>query len=400
MGAGNKREHWSTKTFLLLFGFTLAVLIWISSPFMVALILSAAAAVLLSGVNEWLVARLGGRRGPAALIMSFGTLFVLLVPLVVITVILVQAAVPLFGAVSRAVASGRLDDMVLERVPASLRERLAELPVERVQEAVGQGLSALAAGLASFAASVPGLAAQLGVQGTITLMALYYFFSRGPRLGQAIVEAMPMEKRYTRNLLDTIRLSIQTVFGASFVTALFQFALAWPVFAIVGTPYPLALAGVLAFFSFIFSLVPMLGSGLVTVPLAGYLFLVGRPIAGLAILAFAIFVIGSVDNVVKPLYTKGKLQLPPLVVFVTLFGGIAIFGAVGALVGPLVAAVAAAFHRIWTTDFLTDVEPRPEIVERKDLAEGKRRRFPRLRRKPPEQQPPAGPPDAGPPTLH
>ncbi|MGA9521612.1 MAG: AI-2E family transporter, partial [Myxococcaceae bacterium] len=166
-------------------------------------------------------------------------------------------------------------------------------------------------------------------------------------------------RRHTRSLLETIGAAIRAVFAASFITAVIQFGLGWAAFAIVGVPYALPLAAIMAFFSFVFSLVPVLGSGLVWVPVGVGLVIGGRPAAGIFILAWGLLVLGSVDNVVKPLYAKSALQLSPLLVFVTLFGGIAVLGPIGALIGPLVAALAAAFLRIWTTEFLEDSEPLP-----------------------------------------
>ena len=72
-----------------------------------------------------------------------------------------------------------------------------------------------------------------------------------------------------------------------------------------------------AFFSFVFSLVPVLGSGLVWIPVGVTLLFTGHPIGGVFILGWGALVLGSVDNVVKPLYAKGALQLSPLLVFVS-----------------------------------------------------------------------------------
>jgi predicted PurR-regulated permease PerM len=108
----------------------------------------------------------------------------------------------------------------------------------------------------------------------------------------------------------------------------------------------------MAFFSFVFSLVPVLGSGLVWGPAGLWLIFTGRLWAGVFIIAYGALVLGSVDNIIKPFLTKGSLRLPPALVFVSIFGGLAAFGAIGAIIGPLVAAAAGAFIRMWRVDFL------------------------------------------------
>lgn len=375
---GDKRARWSDTTFLVCFGATLALLLWISRGFLVPLLLGLSAAVLLNGLNEKLVRALGGRRGIAALLMSVATFLVILVPLAILGVLLVQSAVPLAGRITQTLQGTTYHD-VIARLPANLQELVARLDLDAIEASIRSHLGGIAAGLGAFAASIPGRAANVLLDGFITFLALYTFFVQGPKMVETLIDATPMERRYTRRLFDAVALGIQSVFAASFITALIQLALGYVGFRIVQAPYPLALAGVMAFFSFIFSLVPVLGSGMVWGPLGVWMLFTGRPIAGIFVILWGILVLGSVDNVVKPLYTKGKLQLPPLIVFVTLFGGIAVLGPIGALVGPLVAGVGGAFLRIWTTEFLGDGEPEPKVEGEAGAAPPKRPLLARLR---------------------
>jgi predicted PurR-regulated permease PerM len=380
--AASKRATWSTRTFLVGFAFTLGLLLWVSSIFLVPLVLGLSAAVLLGDANEWLVRRLHGKRGLAALLMSIATFAVILVPLGILVVLVVQSAVPLVRSIAVAVGDNRLAELV-QQLPEA-RWVIDRLQLGTVEDSIQRAIGTVASALGNFAASVPGRAASIFLAGTITFLALFTFFARGPKMVQLLVDATPMERRHTRRLLSAIATGIQTVFAASFITALIQAAIGYIGFRIVNVPYPLALAGIMGFCSFIFSLIPILGSGMVWGPLGAWLVISGRPIAGAFVFFWGIVVLGSVDNVVKPLYTKGKLHLPPLVVFVTLFGGIATFGPIGALLGPLLATVTAAFLQIWTTEFL-DSEPLPAPVE---PAERKPSLRARLRRRPPEEQPP------------
>jgi predicted PurR-regulated permease PerM len=354
----DRRARWSTPTFLIAFAAVLYLLARISLGFLFPLALAASAAVLLSGVNERLVRGMGGRRGLAALLMSVATVLGLLGPLSLILVLLIQAAVPLLERIVMAFRSGQARTLI-QWAPESLA-RIADPEAVRTQ--LEGALGALAADLAGFVTAVPALMARLAIDGFVTFLALFVYFARGPQLVHAIIEATPMERRHTRALLDTVAAAVRTVFMASFITAVIQFVLGYLGFRLVGVPLALGLAAVMAFFSFIFSLVPVLGSGLVWGPVGVVLLATGRPWAGLFILLWGALVLGSVDNIVKPLYAKEHLQLSPLLVFITLFGGISLFGPIGALLGPLIAALAAAFLRIWTTEFLPDAEPLPKVA--------------------------------------
>jgi predicted PurR-regulated permease PerM len=353
-----RRARWSTPTFLVAFGAVLFLLAWISIGFLFPLALAMSAAVVLGRVNERLVRALRGRRGLAALLMSVGTFLGIFAPLGFILVMLLQAAIPLIDRGVELFASGELGQWAQARMPEQLTSLVDPA---QVRENVGGWLAGVGSALGGFVAQVPKMLANVTLHGLVAFLALFVYFARGPQLVTAIVEATPMERRHTRALLSTVAAAIRTVFAASFITALIQFALGYLGFRLVGVPMALGLAAVMGFLSFIFSLVPVLGSGLVWGPVGLTLLLTGRPIAGIFVFAWGALVLGSVDNVVKPLYAKGQLQLSPLLVFITLFGGIAVFGPIGALLGPLIAALAAAFLRIWTTEFLPDSEelPRP-----------------------------------------
>ncbi len=358
MAGSGKRARWSDATFLLAFGATLFILAWMSLKFLVPLVLALSATVLLWRPYEWVAARLGGRRRITALLMSVAAFVMILAPLVLIIIRLVQELVPFLSQFAESFGTGRISAFLTDILPESFQRTI---DISELKAELRQNLSEFTAGFAAFATTLPGFAANLSIDAFVTFIALYVYFVRGPKLVDAIVEATPMERRYTRKLLETMGAAIRTVFAASFITAVIQFGLGWAAFAIVGTPWALPLAAVMAFFSFVFSLVPILGSGLVWGPVGIGLIFGGRPAAGIFILAWGLLVLGSVDNIVKPLYTKGALQLSPLLVFVTLFGGIAVLGPIGAVLGPLVAALAAAFLRIWTTEFLEDAEPLPRV---------------------------------------
>lgn len=382
----DRRARWSLPTFLVAAGGVLLVLGWISVRFLLPLALAVSAAVVLARVNERVVRLLRGRRGLAALLMTVATFIGVFAPLIIVLILLLNAALPLIDRGVELFTSGQMWDGLRGLMPEQV-ERLVN--PEEVRAQLGRSLAGLGAGVAATLAAVPAFMANLLIDGFVAFLALFVYFARGPQITEAIVEATPMERRHTRALLDTLGTAIRTVYAASFITALIQFALGYVGFRIVGTPFALGLAAMMAFFSFIFSLVPVLGSGLVWGPVGITLLVTGRPIAGAFILAWGIVVLGSVDNIVKPLYAKGQMQLSPLLVFITLFGGVAVFGPVGALLGPLVAALAAGFLRIWTTEFLPDSKTLPRGGAGLKNKQKRRRGLLKLKRR--KQAPPEPP---------
>lgn len=99
--------------------------------------------------------------------------------------------------------------------------------------------------------------------------------------------------------------------------------------------------GVLTFF---LSFVPVVGTTIVTLGAAGYLFSVGRIGAGIGMLVIAV-VVGSIDNVLRPLFMQGSVELGFFAIFLALVGGLAMFGVAGSVLGPLAFSLCIAALR-------------------------------------------------------
>jgi len=89
------------------------------------------------------------------------------------------------------------------------------------------------------------------------------------------------------------------------------------------------------------SLIPSVGTGLIWVPVAIGLALAGRTGSAVIMACVGVGVIGTVDNVMRPIFARfGKLELPVFVLLTSIFGGLAIFGIWGLILGPLFARLA------------------------------------------------------------
>jgi predicted PurR-regulated permease PerM len=92
------------------------------------------------------------------------------------------------------------------------------------------------------------------------------------------------------------------------------------------------------------SLLPAIGAALVWVPVAVYFVATGSVWQGLLLTAYGVFVIGLIDNLLRPLLVGKDTGLPDYVVMTTTLGGIAVFGLNGFVIGP---AIAAMFIAVW-----------------------------------------------------
>jgi predicted PurR-regulated permease PerM len=112
----------------------------------------------------------------------------------------------------------------------------------------------------------------------------------------------------------------------------------------------------------VFSVVPLLGSAIVWVPASLALLITGHFVKALILLALGAGLIGTIDNIVRPLIIYKSLQLHPILVFLSLLGGVQLFGVLGLFVGPVVLSVAAALVLMLRED-LTGVKETKLAIE-------------------------------------
>jgi predicted PurR-regulated permease PerM len=99
------------------------------------------------------------------------------------------------------------------------------------------------------------------------------------------------------------------------------------------------------------SLVPVVGTALIWVPAAAYLFLTGQIGMGVFFTLWSIIVVGSIDNFVRPLIMKGTSGLSTMYLFLSIMGGIQVFGMKGLLYGPLSLGMAVVMLRIYSEEY-------------------------------------------------
>ena len=141
----------------------------------------------------------------------------------------------------------------------------------------------------------------------------------------------------------TTRLLISASVITSLVVAAIQGALGGVGFALVGLPAPVFWGVLMAFFS----LIPVVGSGLIFVPATLWLGFSGHWGRAIVLLAICAGVSTVLDNVLRPLMLGGRTELSGLVVFISVVGGVSLFGMLGLVLGPILVAMAAGVLTVY-----------------------------------------------------
>ena len=299
-------------------------------PFWAPLVVAAWAAILAAPLHRAVVKRIHRRKGAAAVVTVL-LVVVFLVPLVVVTLSLSASAVELGR---RLIASGSGTE-ALRSLAANGDQGAFDLhkldPKQGIELARQHGASAMGVAKTLF-----GAVTVMVVGAVVFVSAFYTFLFEGPRLHEWLLLHSPLERGQFHRLSSVFSEVGRGLLIGVGLTAALQGTVATIGYVVCGVPQPLVL-GLVTIFG---SLIPSIGSGLVWAPVTAGLLIAGRPGAAIAMLVIGC-VVSLVDNLVRPLLAQyGQLHMHGLLLFVAMLGGIAVFGAAGLLLGPLVVRLA------------------------------------------------------------
>lgn len=181
------------------------------------------------------------------------------------------------------------------------------------------------------------------VEIVLTFYLLFYFLRDRHALVRWLNAWLPLSPGETQRLLRRIVDTVQaTVYGTVAVAAV-QGLLGGLMFWILGLPAPLLWGVVMG----LLAVVPVLGAFVVWIPAAIFLALNGSLIRALILGLWGALVVGSIDNVLRPILVGHRLRLHTVPAFISMIGGLFLFGPSGFILGPLVVTVTLLMLEIW-----------------------------------------------------
>ncbi|MGH7795432.1 MAG: AI-2E family transporter [Candidatus Binatia bacterium] len=191
----------------------------------------------------------------------------------------------------------------------------------------------------------------------IALITLFFLLRDGKEFFTRLQRLLPMDREHQQRLFKNIVDAVLAVVHGSLVVGMVQGLLAGLAYHFLGVPFAV-LWGVVTGFA---ALLPVGGSTLVTIPAAIYLFLQGETIRAIVLLAWSVGIVGTVDNILKPLIIGNRLGLPVLFLFFGILGGLALFGALGIVLGPVIFALLRALLDLYSREY-RQPETEPKIT--------------------------------------
>jgi predicted PurR-regulated permease PerM len=345
-------EDRSNKWVLLAFlAVALFACYWLVKPFLQPIILAILIGMLTIPVHDRLAVKLHGRNTIASLITCLLLALVILIPATLVLAAILKQGIT-YSLMAREWATGDNIHRLLQ-LPLMLdaKEWLGRvLPPEALDPAniKSQALataSAMGKQFAGVSTAMLGSLTTFMVDFVLLLFVLFFVLRDHDKLIAFIRHALPLSRSQEDALLEEVVEVSKSALLGSLLTAVTQGVVGGLGLWIVGIP-ALFWGAVMA----VTSLIPVVGTALIWVPAAAYLFFTGQTQWGIFMVAWGVLVVGSIDNFLRPMFMQGA-SMNTVVVFFSLFGGIQVFGLIGLIYGPLIFSITLVLFHIYESEF-------------------------------------------------
>ena len=324
---------------------------WLVKPFLQPIILAMLIGMLAYPVQDWLAAKLNGRKNVAALITTLVLALVFLIPALLVLVAILKQGVSYSAIVKEWATGDNIHHLLNRPFMLEAREWLGRvLPENALNPEVikAQALSSarvVGRNFAGVSTAMLGSLTSFMIDFMLLLFALFFVLRDHDKLITFIRHALPLSRSQEDTLLKEVRDVSKSALLGSLLTAVTQ--------GIVGG-FGLWLAGFPALFwgaiMAVASLIPVVGTALIWVPAAIYLFLTGDAGWAIFMLVWGVAVVGSIDNFLRPLFMQGA-TMNTVIVFFSLLGGLQVFGLIGLIYGPIVFSITLVFFKMYENEF-------------------------------------------------
>ncbi len=336
----NTGKRSSNLTLLTLLALCLGVFLLMVWPYLFALFMGLLLAILSRPLYDALQKRGLGPRVAAGLTMAV-ILLAIIAPLAAFAVTAIKQAI----ALAAYLADERGAEFIRRAVDAATALRPVQWVIENPGDLQAKGLefaqsagAALSRVILVQAAALPELALKL----VISLLAWFFLLFEGETFMRWLTSKVPMEASLKGRLTSAFRATAASTVWATSAAAAAQALVVMLGFLALGVPGVFLAGGA----TFIFAWIPILGSLPVCLAGAVYLYFHGALFKLLFMAAVAV-VAGLMDNVVRPIVMKGHGDMHPLLALIAIFAGIRMFGILGVIFGPIVAAMLLALLQSW-----------------------------------------------------
>lgn len=314
---------------------------FIVQPFILTIILASIFAIVLQPLYKKILETIPEQKSIASLTTVILTCVCLLIPFLFISTQIFKESVALYGTVTN---GGNEKNLIISTIDG------AGLVFENLLPGAGEYFAAFSNNLGEYTKQgLEWLIAHLGVVVSgfslwlldvfIFFIALYYLIRDGGGSLKVIAKLSPLDKEDMKIIFKRLELAVNSVIKGNLLIAFLQGTFLAIGFALFGVPNAL-LWGTVAVMT---ALIPGVGTGLVILPGIIYLFIVSNLFGAIGLIIWGALIVGLIDNLLRPKLVGDALSLHPLLILLSILGGLFLFGSIGLFLGPIVMSLLFAF---------------------------------------------------------
>jgi len=349
------------KAFLLFMvaGLTIGLVI-VLRGFLMTILIAALLSGLLYPFFTWLTRKMGNRPKAAAGVTVLLTMLVIIGPIAgVISLVVGQASSiteSVRPAIEKAINEPTYLDRLLRQAPGY---RYVEPHRQQILETAGAVVNSIGRFLMTSLQNTTRSTVSFLFHFVIALYTIFFLLLDGPGMLKAILNHLPLHRDEKETLKERfVSITRATIKGTIIIGAI-QGVAAGIAFWVAGVPN----AAFWTVVMIVMSILPLIGAALIWVPAAIFLFATGHVTAAILLSLYCSLIVGSIDNVLRPRLVGKDTRMHDVVVLFSTLGGLAVFGPLGFILGPVIAGLFVTSWEIFGQAYSAElVDGTPRIV--------------------------------------
>ncbi len=321
-----------TYFLLILLGGSTLLAFLVFRPFLITVALAAVFAVILDPLHTWIQRHIIKGKGLSAFLTLISGTLIVLIPLILVVTLVVQESKTAYASLATG-STGFTVEQVTKNIGTWLEPYIpgstdvAASIASELNTYISQGLQWLLDNAGVAFSGVVAIVLRL----LIFFMTLYYFLKEGDEIRRILTKRSPIADAEAEAIFATLSKTVSGIVRGSLVIACIQGTLSGIGFALFGIPSP-SLWGVTTAIS---ALVPGVGTSLVLVPAVIFLLVTGNTGGAIGLAIWSMLMVGLIDNLLSPKLMSKGAELHPLLILLSVLGGLSFYGPVGIFMGPL-----------------------------------------------------------------
>ncbi len=306
-------------------------------PFLYAFVLALICAVVLQPIFRRLVKYTKGRRGLSSILTIIIVVVFILIPATLFSIMIVRDAREVY--VSLITSEVPINTYIISFLNKFTAIDITSDITVNFDQYFSQGMGWIVQHLGSLFNSF----AQLFTSVLVFMISLYYILKDGQYIRITIINLSPLSESDDETILNNLQKSVNAVIRGNILVAIIQGLVAMVGLTAFGVPNAVLWGSVAA----VAALIPIVGTSIVIIPSVLYLILTDNFLMGIGLLIWGLFAVGLVDNLIAPKLVGKEMKLHPLIVLLSVLGGIVLFGPIGFIIGPLVISLFWALANVF-----------------------------------------------------